>query len=113
MIDLSWDAPARPTSAYVTILERDRLRKLAERSPPPQPVSLRQRFEDWYGGLPEFARHRRFSMSEIEVALKNQGKHISKVLLEAGWQRKRIWSTTGHYHRYWVPPGATGPCPGL
>jgi hypothetical protein len=43
-------------------------------------------------------------MSEFEVALKTQGKWISPVLLDLGWQRKRIWSTAGHYHRYWVPP---------
>ena len=77
---------------------------IAARSPPPQPLSLRQRFLDWYRSLPEFARNRRFAMSELEMALKSQGKHISPVLLELGWQRKRIWSTTGQYHRYWVPP---------
>jgi hypothetical protein len=54
--------------------------------------------------LPEFTRNRPFSMSEFEAVLKSQGKHISPVLLELGWQRKRIWSTTGHYHRYWIPP---------
>ena len=42
---------------------------------------------------------RRFSMSEFEKALKAQGKNISPVLLELGWRRKRIWSTTGQYHR--------------
>jgi hypothetical protein len=41
------------------------------------------------------SRDRRFSMSEIEAALKTQGKYISPVLLELGWRRKRIWSTTG------------------
>jgi hypothetical protein len=43
-------------------------------------------------------------MSEFEKALKAQGKYISPVLLELGWRRKRIWSTTGQYHRYWEPP---------
>jgi hypothetical protein len=43
-------------------------------------------------------------MSEIEKALKTQGKYISPVLLELGWQRKRILNTTGQYHRYWEPP---------
>jgi len=39
-------------------------------------------------------------MSEFEEALKTQNKWISPVLLELGWQRKRIWSTSGQYHRY-------------
>ena len=43
-------------------------------------------------------------MSEFEKALKTQGKNIIPVLLELGWRGKRIWSTTGQYHRYWDPP---------
>ncbi|MDQ6701681.1 MAG: hypothetical protein M3Z96_00490 [Pseudomonadota bacterium] len=86
--------------AYIAELNR----LIAAQTPPPQPLSLRQRFLNWHRSLPEFARNRRFAMSEFEAALKTQGKHISPVLLELGWQRKRIWSTTGQYHRYWVPP---------
>jgi hypothetical protein len=59
---------------------------------------------DWYRSLPEFTRNRPFSMSEFEAALKTQGNLISPVLLDMGWRRKRIWSTTGQYHRYWQPP---------
>jgi hypothetical protein len=43
-------------------------------------------------------------MAEFETALKTQGKYISPVLLELGWRRKRIWSTTGQHHRYWESP---------
>jgi hypothetical protein len=43
-------------------------------------------------------------MLEIEKALKTQGKWLSPVLLELGWQRTRIWSTGGQYHRYLEPP---------
>ena len=67
--------------------------------------------------LPVVARDRRFSRSEFEAALKTQGKYISPVLLELGWECKRVWSTTGQYHRYWEPPAHTpdgvpfGRCP--
>ena len=88
------------TPLYIQDLQR----QTAARSPPSQPLSLRQRFMDWYRSIPEFARNRPFSMSEFETALKMAGKQISPVLLELGWQRKRIWSTTGQYHRYWQPP---------
>jgi hypothetical protein len=87
-------------SAYIAQLKK----LIAAQSPPPESLSLKQRFLEWYRSVPEFARNRRFAMSELEVALKTQGKWISPVLLELGWQRKRIWSTTGHYHRYWQPP---------
>jgi hypothetical protein len=82
------------------------LRKEAEarRAQPSQPSSLRERFVATHGGLPAVSRERRFSMSEIEAALKTQGKYISPMLLGLGWRRKRIWSTTRQYHRYWVPP---------
>jgi len=71
---------------------------------PAQPLSLHDRFVNWYGSLPPVSRDRRFSMSEFEAALKTQGRYISRVLLELGWRRKRVWSTAGHYSRYWVPP---------
>jgi hypothetical protein len=71
---------------------------------PSQASNLRDRFTSWYHGQPAVSRDRRFSMSEFEAALKTQGKYISQVLLELGWRRKRIWSTTGQYHRYWEPP---------
>ena len=32
------------------------------------------------------------------------GRCAVAVLLELGWRRKRIWSTSGQYHRYWEPP---------
>jgi hypothetical protein len=87
-------------SAYISSLHK----LIAAQSPPPQPSSLKQRFLDWYRSLPEFARNRFFGMSEFEAVLKTQGRYISPVLLELGWQRKRIWSTTGPYYRVWVPP---------
>jgi hypothetical protein len=86
---------------YMAVLNK---RAEARRAQPSKPSSLRDRFTDWYGSLPPVSRERRFAMSEIEAALKTQGKYISPVLLELGWRRKRIWSTTGQYHRYWEPP---------
>ena len=86
---------------YMAQLKRMAEAQQAQRS---RPSSLRDRFTSWHSGLPAVSRDRRFSMSEIEAALKTRGKNISPVLLELGWRRKRIWSTTGQYHRYWVPP---------
>ncbi len=76
-------------------------------APPSPPVkSIRDRFLAWHNGLPEFTRRRAFSMTEFEAALLTQGKYISPVLLDLGWRRKRLWSDTGRYHRYWEPPEA-------
>ncbi len=66
--------------------------------------SLETRFLEWHASLPEFSRDRRFAMSEFEDALGTQGKYLSPVLMKLGWQRKRIWSNSGQYNRYWVPP---------
>ncbi len=86
-------------SAYIAELNR----QLPQPSHPVAiPLNLRQRFVEWYGSLPPFSRNRPFAMSEFEAALGTQGKYISPILLELGWQRKRIWSTAGQYHRYWV-----------
>lgn len=88
-------------SAYLTQLNRAIER---QRQQPFRPSSLSDRFVAWHRSLPEVSRDRRFSMSEIDAALKTQGRYISPVLLELGWRRRRIWSTTGQYHRYWLPP---------
>ncbi|NPT60491.1 hypothetical protein [Paraburkholderia elongata] len=85
-------------SAYIKQLNR-----MMETAAPRQPP-LQQQFMEWYGSLPEIARCRPFSMVEFEKALGTQGKYISPVLLELGWQRKRRWGSLGQYHRYWVPP---------
>ena len=87
-------------SAYIKRLENLATTDLPVRSP------LQQRFTEWYGSLPEIARQRPFSMVEFEKALGTQGKYISPVLLELGWQRKRRWSSRSQYHRYWMPPQA-------
>lgn len=67
-------------------------------------LNLRQKLIKWYRSLPEISRDRPFSMSEIETATKSQGRFISAILLDLGWQRKRKWSTQGRYMRYWIPP---------
>lgn len=73
-----------------------------------QPSTMRDKFEKWYGSLPLVSRNRRFSMSEFEAALKQPGRLISPTLIELGWRRKRVWSTTQQYNRYWEPPSSAG-----
>jgi hypothetical protein len=90
-------------SLYIAELNK----RIAARARPPQALNLRDQFLNWYRSLPEFTRNRPFSMSEFEAALKITGRFISPVLFELGWQRKRMWSTTGHYYRYWQPPGGS------
>ena len=92
------------SSAYIASLNRD-LEQTAAAVSVPAP-NLRQRFIDWHGGLPEIARHRAFAMAEIEQALGTQGKHLSPIMLGLGWVRRRQWSTSAQYSRYWVPPAA-------
>ena len=65
---------------------------------------LRQRFLAWYDGLPEISRSRAFAMQELEAALQTQGKYLSPILLSLGWRRKRKWTGSGQYPRFWVPP---------
>jgi hypothetical protein len=43
-------------------------------------------------------------MAEFEAALATQGKYLSPILLNLGWIRKRRWTGSGQYSRYWVPP---------
>lgn len=88
------------TSAYVTALTRQ---SLSATENPPAASDLRQRFLHWYESLPPISRDRPFAMNEMEQALGTQGKYLSPILLNLGWQRKRRWTGGGQYSRYWVP----------
>lgn len=68
-----------------------------------KPNTLEKRFLAWFRNLPPASQSRPFTMSEIETALNTQGRHISAVLIQLGWQRKRVWSAQ-RYCRYWLPP---------
>lgn len=89
---------------YAAELERMRREVQGRAAAAPQPRSLRERFEQWWAGLPTALRYRRYAMSEFETALGLPGKFISPVLVELGWRRGRLWSGTGQYQRYWEPP---------
>lgn len=88
-------------SAFIARLNREMLESTAQQ---PCTPPLRQRFIDWHANLPEIVRDRPFAMTELERALGTQGKHLSPVLLSLGWQRRRKWTGTGQYPRFWVPP---------
>lgn len=65
---------------------------------------LESRFLAWLDSVPEISRLRPYSMIELERGLDTQGRYLSPILLRLGWKRRRKWSSTGQYHRYWVPP---------
>lgn len=91
------------SSAYIAALNREIERAAAAAFMPA--LDLRQRVIAWHAGLPEVTRHRQFAMAEIELAMGTQGKYLSPIMLGLGWIRRRRWSTSGQYNRYWMPPG--------
>lgn len=87
------------------LAELNRIKQEVENRNNAQPhADLRARFLLWFNNLPQVSRNRPFAMQEIEQALHTQGRYISPVLLDQGWQRKRRWNSKGQYHRYWMPP---------
>jgi hypothetical protein len=90
------------SSAYISTLKRGV--EAMGSQPKAESPDLRQRFIDWYAGLPEISRDRAFSMSEFEQGLGTQGKYLSPILLSLSWKRKRKWISDGQYSRYWSPP---------
>ncbi len=90
------------SSAYIRSLQRSLDAETA-----PQQLSkpdLKQRFIEWFAGVPEISRTRHWSMQEFEQALDTQGRFLSPILVGLGWERRRKWSTRGQNPRYWVPP---------
>lgn len=89
------------SSAYIRSLQRS----LESEHAPEQlfKPSLKQRFIEWFASVPVISRARPYSMIELERALGTQGRFLSPVLYELGWERHRKWSSTGQSPRYWVP----------
>ena len=94
----------RMSSAYIRSLQRS-LDAEAE----PQKLfkpDLKPRFIEWFASVPEISRNRPYSMVELERALGTQGRFLSPVLLNLGWERRRKWSSNGQSPRYWLPPAS-------
>ena len=87
-------------TAYISQLSKG----LAQVQSPVPRITLTQRLSEWHASLPAVSRNRALSVSEIEKAIKSQGRYIGRELLCLGWQRRRVWSTGGSYNRYWVLP---------
>ena len=89
-------------SAYVSLLRQEQT-PISD-GPTASHLSLQERVVAWHANLPEVARYRNFSMSELEEAMDTQGKYLGPILLRLGWTRHRRWASTGQYNRYWKPP---------
>jgi hypothetical protein len=89
-------------SAYIRSLQRSLATEAV--SPELSKSDLKQRFIQWYEGVPEISRVRPYSMVELERALGTQGRFLSPILLNLGWERRRRWSSTGQSPRFWMPP---------
>jgi hypothetical protein len=91
-------------SAYIRSLQRSLAAEAA--SPELSQLDLKQRFIQWYNGVPEISRVRPYSMVELESALGTQGRFLSPILESLGWERRRKWSSTGQSPRFWMPPAS-------
>lgn len=89
-------------SAYVRSLQRSLETK--EISTELSRPDIKSRFLSWLDSQPEISRFRAYSMTELEKALGTQGRHLSPILLELGWERRRKWTSKTQYLRYWMPP---------
>lgn len=90
-------------SFYIRSLQRS----LEAEAAPQQQLStpdLGHRFALWFDSQPEISRKRPYSMVELERALGTQGRFLSPILENLGWERRRKWSSSGPSPRYWVPP---------
>lgn len=90
------------SSAYIRSLQRT----LHDEAAPQQlfKPDLKERFIEWFTSVPEISRFRPYSMAELERALGTQGRLLSPVLLNLGWERRRKWSSKRQSPRYWIPP---------
>ena len=86
-------------SAYLNQLRKDAVAAKA-----PAISSLEARVAYWFSNLPEVSRFRPYSMGEIEHGTGIAGRFLGEILIKHGWTRRRRWSSSTSYRRYWLPP---------
>lgn len=98
--------------AYIATLKRQTAERLAQRDAAAAAqisdprAELRARLTAWYDALPPDARPPGgFLLETVRKAVHATPQALGVALDELGWSRKRIWSNTGPFRRYWFPPG--------
>ena len=65
---------------------------------------LEQKIQDYFAALPPEERRTQYTMEELVLIFNVAPGWIGTALHRLGWQRRRRFSGTGPYARYWVPP---------
>jgi hypothetical protein len=97
--------------AYIAGLRRFAAERRAQRDAAAQAAiadpraELRARLTTWYDALPPDARPLGgFLIEDIRKAVYAPVQSLGLALWELQWSRKRVWSNTGPFRRYWFPP---------
>ncbi len=97
--------------AYIAGLKRQAAERWAQRDAAAAATindpraELRGRLTAWYDALPPDARPPGgFLIEDVRKAVHATPQALGLALWELGWSRKRVWSNTGPFRRYWFPP---------
>lgn len=67
--------------------------------------NLREQICLWHSSLPPDARPPGgFLLEDIRKAVHATPQALGLALAELQWSRKRVWSNTGPFRRFWFPP---------
>ena len=95
-------------SAYTSRLIQQLNDQHSQRTAPSKAETAKDKHDAWFAKLPPASKHRHWSIDEIASALNIAPRELSQTLLDAGWQRKRVWfersKGQGRYLRIWLPP---------
>ncbi len=95
-------------SAYTSRLIKQVNDQHPQRTAPSKAETAKDKHDAWFATLPPASKHRHWSIDEIASALNIAPRELSQTLLDAGWQRKRVWfersKGQGRYLRIWLPP---------
>lgn len=64
---------------------------------------LHEKIRDWFAGLPAQERRTHYTMAELALIFNTAPGRIGTALHLLGWERRRRFSGSDSYCRYWVP----------
>lgn len=74
--------------------------RAAERAYNARPLEVKIR--DYFAALPPHQRRTQYTMAELVLLFNAAPGRIGTALHQLGWERRRRWSGSGSYGRYWV-----------
>jgi hypothetical protein len=88
--------------SFMQRLQRNRLEAEEKRRAAPKPLTLAERIDTWWQGLPAAEQRAAYSMEFFRDRFGESPARLGPALFSLGWERKRDWRIGKPHGRVWL-----------